>query len=325
MESKIGQFDVPGAIFLVASITSLFLGLQWGGTKFSWSSSQVIGLLVGFALLLGVFAGIQVYEGENATIPPRIMLKRVVYGGSICLFLSYMALFTHTFYMPFYFQAVQGVSALKSGIQYFPLAVAQFVAVLITGGIISKVGYYWPFLIVGVCVYAVGSGLLFTIGVGTSTVKWAAYEVISGLGIGIILQIPMTAIQVGLKGDDITTGNAVLMFFPTLGGAVAVVICQAIFTNTLVQEIPKHAPSVNPQKVLDVGATHIRSLLPAGSPQLAGLIQAYSNAVVRTFLVAIVSICLALIFALIIPRGSVKAPVTETEAIKEKDENEVTL
>ena len=44
--------------------------------------------------------------------------------------------------MPFYFQAVQGVSATKSGIRAIPLCLSQIVAVVVVGAIVSKTGHY---------------------------------------------------------------------------------------------------------------------------------------------------------------------------------------
>ena len=38
-----------------------------------------------------------------------------------------------------------------------------------------------------------------TVGVDTSTVTWAAYEVINGIGMGGALQLPYTALQAVLK------------------------------------------------------------------------------------------------------------------------------
>ena len=48
-------------------------------------------------------------------------------------------------------------------------------------------------------VTSVGSGCLTLIDTSTPTVQWAAYLVISGLGIGIGVQLPYTALQVVLE------------------------------------------------------------------------------------------------------------------------------
>jgi hypothetical protein len=54
-------------------------------------------------------------------------------------------------------------------------------------------------MILGIIINTVGAGLLTTIGVSTSTVKWAAYMVINGLGIGMAQQLPYTALQAVLE------------------------------------------------------------------------------------------------------------------------------
>ena len=51
-------------------------------------------------------------------------------------------------------------------------------------------------MVLSVIVGLVGTGLLSTIGLDTSTVNWAAYMVLTGIGIGIGVQMPYTAVQV---------------------------------------------------------------------------------------------------------------------------------
>lgn len=56
-----------------------------------------------------------------------------------------------------------------------------------------------PYMIAGTIIAIVGAGLLVTIDTNTSTVKWATYMVINGLGTGIAQQLPYTALQVVLR------------------------------------------------------------------------------------------------------------------------------
>ena len=44
--------------------------------------------------------------------------------------------------MPFYFQAVQGVSATTSGIRFIALALPEIMAIVVSGAIVSKTGHY---------------------------------------------------------------------------------------------------------------------------------------------------------------------------------------
>jgi threonine/homoserine/homoserine lactone efflux protein len=56
-----------------------------------------------------------------------------------------------------------------------------------------------PYLIAGVAIASIGSGLLCTISISTSTVQWAGFMVMTGIGIGIAQQLPYTAIQAVLE------------------------------------------------------------------------------------------------------------------------------
>lgn len=54
-------------------------------------------------------------------------------------------------------------------------------------------------MIVGTAINILGAGLLTTIGPHTSTVKWASYMVINGVGIGMAMQLPYTALKAVLE------------------------------------------------------------------------------------------------------------------------------
>ncbi|KAL8704581.1 MAG: hypothetical protein Q9201_002273 [Fulgogasparrea decipioides] len=110
-----------------------------------------------------------------------------------------MAIFTLAYFIPFYFQAVQGVSATKSGIRFIPLALPEIVAIVVSGAFVSKVGYYVPFMVLGVVIGSIGAGLLSRIKPDTPTVQWASYLVVTGIGIGTGRQQPYTAVQVVLR------------------------------------------------------------------------------------------------------------------------------
>ena len=54
-------------------------------------------------------------------------------------------------------------------------------------------------MILSVIIGAIGTGLLSTIDLTTTTVRWAAYMVMTGVGIGVGVQLPYTAVQVVLR------------------------------------------------------------------------------------------------------------------------------
>lgn len=80
---KIRQMDLSGAMVLISSVVCLFLALEWGGSTLPWNAPRIIGLFVGFGLLLLVFIAMQVRAGSEATIPMDIFLQRSILGASL--------------------------------------------------------------------------------------------------------------------------------------------------------------------------------------------------------------------------------------------------
>src|ERR1700712_3448961 len=61
LKEKVLQMDLPGTFVIRAAIVCYILALQWAGQSKSWGSSDVIGTLVGFVLILAVFIAIEWY------------------------------------------------------------------------------------------------------------------------------------------------------------------------------------------------------------------------------------------------------------------------
>lgn len=110
--------------------------------------------------------------------------------------------------------------------------------------------------------------------------------------------------QAVVSGADLPVGNAVAIFFNTLGGALAVSIAQNIFSNGLKTEIPKFTTGVSADVVFAAGATGIRQVVPAA--QLAGALEAYNQALENTFIMPIAVVGLAFVSSALFEWKSVK-------------------
>lgn len=141
-KEKLKHLDPLGIILILGATSCLFLALQWGGSSLPWHSSRIIGLLIGFVLLLLTFCVLQWWLAERATIPLRILNQRTVLYGALSLFFISLSSNIKLYYLPFYFQAVCGASALRSGVEFLALAVPQVVATVVAGGLATKTGHY---------------------------------------------------------------------------------------------------------------------------------------------------------------------------------------
>src|SRR3546814_9717210 len=78
-------------------------------------------------------------------------------------FIVGLAMFGSVTYMPIYLQVVKGVSPSTAGLQLTPMMGGVLVTSIVSGQIISRVGRYRVFPIVGTAVMTIGLGLLATL------------------------------------------------------------------------------------------------------------------------------------------------------------------
>lgn len=286
VRARIKEIDLLGSLFLICAIVSLLLALQWGGQTYPWRNSKVWGTLLSFGLIILVFIAIQIRQKERATIPLRVFKQRTVLVS--CVFSAFlsMALYVHIFYLPFYFQASKGTTAEESGIRTVAYLVSITVASLIVGTFITVVGFYVPFMWVGSAIFVIGSGMLHTLTISSSSPKWIGYQALAGLGCGAAVQVPFIAVQVVTTQKDMPTANALVMFFNSLGGAISLAIAQNVFINGLAKQVPLYAPEVDPRIVIKAGATFVRNVVPKES--LPGVLIAYTKAITDAFLISVI-------------------------------------
>ncbi|RDL41997.1 uncharacterized protein BP5553_01976 [Venustampulla echinocandica] len=307
LKQKIWELDLVGALFLICAIVCLLLALQWGGTTYAWKDSKVWGCLLGFGLLIIIFIAQQFRRGDRATIPPRIFGQRTVLFSSLYSCFLSMGLYVHIYFVPFYFQAVKGTTAEGSGIRTIPYLVSIIISSIVVGGGITVVGVYKPFMIVGACIFTVGAGMIYLLQVDSNASRWIGYQILSGVGAGAGVQIPFIAVQVVLSTKDMPTGNAIAIFFNSLGGAISISMAQNVFFNGLFKNIPIYAPDIPVDLIVAAGAAYLRVTVEKLNPAaLAGVLEGYMMALNQAFIIAIAVGGLAAIFGCFVEWKSVK-------------------
>jgi hypothetical protein len=80
------SLDLGGSALLISSMVALFLTMQWGGQSLPWSSPIIIGLFVGFGVLVALFLLLEWRMGDDASVPFRIIKQRSIASGAMYLF-----------------------------------------------------------------------------------------------------------------------------------------------------------------------------------------------------------------------------------------------
>lgn len=219
-------------------------------------------MLVISGVLLICFVCVQIFKPDTATIPPRIVKgQRSILAGILATMSVGSSMMTFVYFVPVWFQAIKGISALDSGIHLLPMVLPLVFASIATGGLTSKIGYYTPFMILGSILLTIGAGMLNTLEVDSGESKWIGYQVIFGLGLGCLMQGPNLAAQTVLPTVDIPMGTSLILFSQLLGGAVFIAVAQNVFSNQLLQRLSK-IDGFDPALLLTDGATTLISKLP---------------------------------------------------------------
>ncbi|KAL7916665.1 major facilitator superfamily domain-containing protein [Trichoderma velutinum] len=279
---KIQQLDPIGNLVFFPGIVCLVLALQWGGTQYPWDDARIIVLFVLCGVLCVLFIGVQAWKGEAATLPPRIVTQRSVAAACFFGFFNGASMMVVMYYLPIWFQAIKGVSAINSGISLLPTILSVVVGSLGSGAAISRFGYYTPFFYASSVLSAIGAGILSMLEPGTGHSKWIGYQVIFGLGLGFGSQQPMNVVQTVLDRPDISSGTAFVMFTRFLGSSIFLPVAQTLFITNLSSELEKNIPNIDPKEIAGAGATEIKNLVPADDLKL--LLQDYNDALMKVFI-----------------------------------------
>ena len=96
----IKRLDPLGTFFLVPSVVSLLLALEWGGVEYRWRDGRIIALFVVFGVLMLAFAVVQVLIPDTATIPVRVITQRSVFCSAVYSLFIGSAMMLMLYFLP---------------------------------------------------------------------------------------------------------------------------------------------------------------------------------------------------------------------------------
>ncbi|KAF4976733.1 hypothetical protein FZEAL_6648 [Fusarium zealandicum] len=281
---RILELDLEGGLAITGSLTCLLLALEWGGTTYPWGDGRIIALFVIFGVSLICVGVHQRWKGEAATFPTRLLKNRTFAMYLILGFCFAGAQFTVLYYLPMWFQAVQGVSAAESGTRLLAMVVSVIVIAIFSGAGSSVVGYLPPFAYLATVLASVGAGMLFTLHPGISQSKWIGYQILFGAGSGTGIQQAIVGVQVAVDHADVAYATSSVMLVNTLAGSIFIGASQTLFLSEMTKVVER-LPNLD-QNTLLSGFQSIRDMLD--SEDLVIAIDAYNRGVTKAFLIALV-------------------------------------
>jgi EmrB/QacA subfamily drug resistance transporter len=238
------QIDYLGTALLVGAVGSILLAVTWGGTQYAWGSGIILSLAVAGAVLLAAFVAVERRVAEPV-LPLYLFKNRVFSVATATMFIVGLAMFGGIIYLPLFLQVVGGRSATNAGLLLLPLILGIVFTSIVSGRVISRTGRYKAFPVAGMLVMAAGMYLLSTMGPTTTEVGTSAYMLVLGLGLGMVMQVLILAVQNSVDRPDLGVATGAATFLRSMGGSFGVALFGAVLSNRL--------------------ATNLAELLPGGS------------------------------------------------------------
>lgn len=183
------------------------------------------------------------------------------------------------------------------------MVLPMVVSSITTGVLISKIGYYTPFMIGGVVLLSIGAGLLTTLQLSTGQGKWIGYQVVYGFAMGLTFQAPNLAAQTVLPTADVPIGTSLMFFAQLLGGSIFISVGQNVLNNELVKNL-SGVPGFDTSSILQAGATTLTHL---AEPLRTTVLLAYNESLRTVFRVGLIMTCLTILGAASLEWRSVKS------------------
>jgi hypothetical protein len=131
--SPFRKLDLIGFGLLAPAAIQLLLALYYGAHGHGWKSATPIGLFIGAGMTTVLFLLWEQRKEDKAMIPLAMVRKRIIWSSCLTQFSLFAMTLSASFYLPVYFQAVNNVSPMMSGIYLLPIILSQLLFAVISG------------------------------------------------------------------------------------------------------------------------------------------------------------------------------------------------
>ncbi|WP_262402451.1 hypothetical protein [Actinomadura sp. CNU-125] len=179
------------------------------------------------------------------------------------------------------------MSPTLSGVYLLPMMLGMLLTSIGSGQLVSKTGRYKVFPIIGTPLIAVALFLLSRMDETSSTLAMSLRFALLGLGLGMVLQILVIAVQNAVPYEDLGAATSGVTFFRQIGGSFGVAVFGAVFSNSLASNITAIARDLPPG--LDPGAVQGNpGMLDRFPPQVKNeVLGAYADSIDTVFFWAV--------------------------------------
>ncbi|MFR9768227.1 MFS transporter [Nocardia sp. SC052] len=302
------SIDWLGAALLTAGVSVLLIWVSFAGKAgyYAWMSREsAIYVAAGVLLLL---ATVWVESRAKSPIIPLPIVTEPTTGLAIIASIAVgVGMFGATTFLGQYFQTARGYSPTIAGVLTIPLVAGMLTASVGSGQLITRRGKWKSFVVAGAALLVTGFTLLSTIDHATNLWQVGIYITIVGLGVGMMMQNLVLAVQNTVSVHNIGAASSSVAFFRTFGGAIGVSVLGSVLA-TRVSELSAQGFAKLGIHPKSSGGSNLN--LDALPTPIATIVRAsYGDATGRIFLIAAAATVVALIAAALLPNRPLRRTI----------------
>jgi EmrB/QacA subfamily drug resistance transporter len=246
-----GGYDLPGAVTVTTGLFLLVYGFTMAGTH-GWSAPLTVALLVGAALMIGLFASIEL-RSKHPLLPLRVVLNRNRGGSFLASLLVGSALLGTFLFLTYYFQGTLHYSALKTGFAFLPFSGGIIVGAGLASRLLPRTG---PRALMMTGLALAAGGLVWFTGLGVDSTYLGLVlpaELMVSLGMGMTF-VPMSSTAlVGVDPQDAGVASALVNTTQQVGGSLGTALLNTLAATAATTYLATHAKTA---AVARVAAVH---------------------------------------------------------------------
>lgn len=172
---------------------------------------------------------------SNPFAPGHIIFERSLIASYLCNFFSMAGYMGTLFYIPLFFQAVDGVSAFEAGLRLIPGIIGSVTGSIGGGLIMQKTGKFYWITVIAYILLPFGSLLivLFSGFITNSIIGIITGLVFCGLGGGIGVTTTLIALIANADPKDQAVATACSYLFRSLGSVIGLSISATVVQQSL--------------------------------------------------------------------------------------------
>ena len=208
------------------------IGIVWAlvrANDLGWTAAPIVGAFGAGIALLVAFVAWELHTA-HPMLPMRFFRNRTFALANVASLLMFFGMFGSIFFIAQFFQTVQGLSPLQSGLRILPWTAMPMLVAPIAGAVSDRIGGQ-RLMAAGLVLQAIGLGWIATVTTPTAVyVEFVVPFLISGVGMALFFAPVANVILSSVKPEEEGQASGANNAIRELGGVFGVAVLAAVFT-----------------------------------------------------------------------------------------------